>query len=253
MQCNKCSCTIDRNNERYTICEGACAKRYHATCVGLSEATVSAFFSKNVLWMCDQCLLDFCTVRDANSSNEIIREEDIETCCKHQTTCETEIEELKEKVDNIIYTLAAMATQNTQLQPTPDNGHHSTPVSTSVHFSNLLNGTKNGNESMSDNSDLAQSDFDDTFSLFVTNIDRAAKETDVERLVCSCLNIVDSSNIRVRRLVSKQRLHEQDYISFKIVLDKKLKPLAMNPSTWPRNVKFREFENRRTFWKPKHT
>ena len=41
-----------------------------------------------------------------------------------------------------------------------------------------------------------------------------------------------------------------DYVSFKVVLDCNLKTNAMTASTWPRRVKFREFVNRQSTWRP---
>ncbi|KXJ83712.1 hypothetical protein RP20_CCG003344 [Aedes albopictus] len=103
MQCNKCSHTIDRKAERYTVCKETCVKRYHAACVDLSNETMQALFSENVLWMCDECLLDFCNSRDADEDNV-----EADPCCSHQSVCETEIEGLKLKVTEIMETLATM-------------------------------------------------------------------------------------------------------------------------------------------------
>lgn len=105
MQCNKCLHTIDRKKERYT--EGKCAKRYHAQCVGLSEVTVCALFSKNIVWMCDDCLLDFCNSRDDNADNQ-----NVDTCCTHQSTCEAEIEGLNIKVNEIMDVLGTIVSES---------------------------------------------------------------------------------------------------------------------------------------------
>lgn len=249
MQCNKCMHTIDRKRERYTVCEGKCAKRYHAKCVGLSEATVCALFSKNILWMCDECLMDFCNSRDGNVDSQ-----EADTCCTHQSTCEAEIEELKIKVNDIMEALGTMVFETTQQQLDRQKQQHSTPVSSPVHSSHLLHGTRDTSAcaTMSDDSS-PMSDSGETFSLFVTNIDRNATDLDVKNLACKCLNAVDRSQVRVRRLVSKQNENELDYVSFKIDFDKNWKALALKPSTWPKNVRFRAFENRCTVWKPNIT
>lgn len=255
MQCNKCLFAIDRKNERYTICEGRCAKRYHAACVGLSEATISALFSKNILWMCDECLLDFCNTRDASA--EDVKPND---CCTHQSKCEAEIEELKTKVNDVIDVLTTMVSQRSQ--PGAHNHHHppaaSTPVLSSLKSDHLFDGTKetNARDSMS-SSDKgtfeARNDFRDTFSLFITNVDRSTTDDDISKLVCECLNTDDHDEFRVKKLVSNQNLHELDYISFKITLDRKWKSLALQPSTWPKYLRYREFVNRRAIWKPSHS
>lgn len=139
MQCNKCSLAIDRKNDRYTVCEGKCAKRYHAACVGLSEATMCALFSKNILWMCDGCLLDFCSSRDV-----IADDTDTNDCCTHQTNCETEIDELKAKVNDIMDLFTTMISQRSQ--PETYNQQHSTPFSPPSYGNHLFDGTKETNE-----------------------------------------------------------------------------------------------------------
>lgn len=258
MQCNKCSSAIDRKKDRYTVCEGKCAKRYHAACVDLSDDTVNALFSKNVLWMCDECLTDFCNTRDANAEEV---EEATNDCCTHHSTCEAEIEELKSKVNDIIDVLTAMVPQRTQpTQPETCIQHHSTPVLPhSVNSARLFDGTRDTNacESLSvrQNSTSAtatHTDFGDSFSLFLTNVECNTTNADIVKLVCECLSIVDNSKVRVRRLVSMHREREADYISFKVVLESKWKSLAMQPGTWPKNLKFREFVNRYDVWKPNH-
>lgn len=119
MECNHCSLAIDRKSDRYTICEGKCAKRYHAVCVGLSETTVNALFTKNVLWMCDDCLMEFCSTRDANSVEYADIEIDVNS--PHPSTIETieiDIAELKAKVAEITDTLVTIAAC-TQIQQPP--------------------------------------------------------------------------------------------------------------------------------------
>lgn len=134
MQCNKCLHTIDRKKERYT--EGKCAKRYHAQCVGLSEVTVCALFSKNIVWMCDDCLLDFCNSRDDNADNQ-----NVDTCCTHQSTCEAEIEGLNIKVNEIMDVLGTIVSESSRKQFDRQQ-QQSTPVSPSVHSSHLQHGTR---------------------------------------------------------------------------------------------------------------
>lgn len=246
MQCNKCCHSIDRKKERYTICEGKCAQRYHAACVGLSDTTVAALFSKNILWMCDDCLADFCSTRDAHTEDQANND-----CCSNQPSAmEKDIANLESKVAEIVQVLATIAPQSTF------GRIHSTP-NISTRNDILFDGTKN-NESTVTNSYIAlpiaspEECVDQNFSLYLTNIDYHTTENDVSRLVCDCLGLDSNvSPLNVKKLVPRGRANEElDFVSFKIAMNLKFKTLAMKPSTWPTGIKYREFENRRVVWRP---
>lgn len=251
MECNKCTLAIPEK-ERYTICEGKCAKRYHAACVGLSEATMRALFAKNILWMCDECLLDFCSMRDANS--EECADTEIDDTSSHPSTIESDVAQLKSQVAEITETLAAIAAQSTtKPQQLPYEMRHSTPVLSPVQDASLFDGTKTYHNDNSEGISVSQvhSDKNVSFALFLTNIDCHATEDHISRLVCSSLEITNTTKVKVRKLLPRgRRCDELDYVSFKVTLDAELRTLAMKPSTWPLGVKFREFESRHFTWKP---
>lgn len=246
MECNKCLHTIDRKTDRYTICEGRCAKRYHAACVGLAESTVCALFTKNILWMCDACLADYCLTRDAESPLEATIDDN---SMSRENSIESEIACLKSKIEEITETLAAIVPYQRHFV----DKQHSTPISPSSSY-HLMNGTKISslNDANAGATTYDRTVCSNTFSLFVTNVVCSATEEDVRQLVCECLDILDPNTIGVRKLVKMRQLNDtMDFISFKVVLDLKLKPLALQQTTWPIGLKYREFENRRTVWAPK--
>ena len=249
MECKKCSLVIDRKSDRYTICEGRCAKRFHASCVDLAEPTVCALFAKNILWMCDDCLANYCATRDADISISA----EIDDDSNSQTNAiESDIADLKAKVEEIFDTLATLVPHhqkpfNEKLHSTAVPYVPSPPNASSI----LLDGTKVSYTR--DTSELTNhsGQLSDVFSLFLTNVDRHATEEDIQQLVCECLNINDRKNVKIRKLLPKGcSLDDLDFISFKAVFDSKLKCLAMDPETWPVGLKYREFENRCTVWAP---
>lgn len=254
--CNECSHTIDRKKERYTICEGKCAQRYHAACVGLTDTTVAALFSKNILWMCDSCLANYCSTRDTCNDEPVGND----VSCA-QSTVETDIAELKTAVSEIFGRLATLASHSIKPQLQYDTIHQriqSTP-NASVSRDDLLDGMKpcvcdelNVNNSLGGVASIPDtSGTDNTFSLFLTNIECRTTENDVQRLVRSSLEIDYTSKVKVRKLIPRGLANDElDYVSFKITLDSNLKCIAMKPTTWPIGVKFREFENRRLVWRP---
>lgn len=94
--------------------------------------------------MCDACLADYCSSRDATT--DATAEDVIETinCCTHKSLCEAEIEELKTKVSDIVDVLTTMISQRTEQETYRQQ--HSTPVSPAVYNSQLLNGTRDTSE-----------------------------------------------------------------------------------------------------------
>lgn len=93
---------------------------------------------------------------------------------------------------------------------------------------------------------------DDDFSLFLSNIDVSVTERDVHALVVRSLGTPEPERIDVIKLGSNWNTHRAlDYVSFKVMLDKKWKSRALDSSIWPNTVRFREFvkKNNNT-WKP---
>lgn len=238
MNCKKCSNTID-NGEIYTVCEGKCASRFHATCVGVDEDQWNAL-ANNVIWLCDCCMDDFCKYRDR-------QEPRIYDTTNAARSVDEEILDLKAKVTTI---QEILATITVPAIPSSERRKlcHSTPVTSPV-----LRGGTNANVCES-NDQLSQinSFGSNTFDLFLTNIDPFVTEHEISSLACRCLGMNSTDSFDVIKLVSKRRdCTKLDYISFKLVLDKNCKATALNDKTWPKGVKFREFVNRHNeTWRP---
>ncbi|XP_029731753.2 uncharacterized protein LOC115268007 [Aedes albopictus] len=92
---------------------------------------------------------------------------------------------------------------------------------------------------------------DENFDLLLTNIDGSVSEEDVHLMISRCLGTFENERINVRKLVPRWvDCSALDYVSFKIVLNRKWKSAAMMSSTWPGNIRFREFKKLRCPWKP---
>ena len=239
MNCKKCSKSIDKG-EMYTVCEGKCANRFHATCVGVDKDQWNAL-ANNIIWLCDCCMDDFCKYRDRQAPH--VR--DTTTAVR---SVDEEISELKTKVATILETLATITIPTTPSTKKRDHCH-STPVTSAP----CLRGGTNVDVCESDDQ-LSQIHplGSNTFDLFLTNIDPLVTEHEISSLVCRCLGMNSTDSFEVIRLVSKRRDYTKlDYISFKLVLNENCRALAMNDRTWPKGVKFREFLNRHNeTWKP---
>lgn len=253
--CKKCSLSIDHNVQRSVMCEGDCARSFHMECAQLSEKEVTVK-SINYIWLCNECLDSFRKARDDRASREYSREgtgldvsHDMESSGAAQKSMENEIAQLKHAVAGIIETLA----KYTPTVPTANSLlRHSTPVSSNT----LQDGTNASSFSAIDNEGSQQQDgMDDrTFSLLLTNIDANVAVRDVHQMVVQALGVGSNplDHIDVVKLVSHWNSHRStDYVSFKIVLDNRWKRKALDASTWPKRIKFREFVKRQIdTWKP---
>lgn len=242
--CEKCSHSID-NSDLVTVCEGKCAKTFHAACVGVTETDLCAL-SCNIIWICDACMDLFYKMRDRMYADATTNT----TIAQPSRSVDDQINELKCAVTEIANTLAHVI----QKQDVAAPFLHSTPVSSHV----LLDGTREDdmNEDLSSEATEKQSSSllqpPEYFSLYLTNIDKCATESDISMMVSRSLNVPLACCTEIVKLVPKSKNTSLlDFVSFKVLLNTNLKPLAMCPSTWPKGIRYREFVNRVSeTWKP---
>lgn len=237
-QCKKCSADIDMMNCLYTVCEGRCAQKFHATCVGVTENDLCAL-SRNIVWICDDCMIVFCKARDSIA-------ESFKDNGPDKNAITADLEELKSQIDGINNSFAKLSiaiASSSSSKSTQQQQLHSTPI-----------------DSPKPSSSVCMSEFlrspipiwDGTFSLLLTNIDRRVTESEIVSLVSQRLSAPEPECMDVTKLVPRWKNYDHlDYISFKIVLPQRLKLLAMTAATWPHGITFREFINRyKNPWKP---
>lgn len=249
-ECKKCSLSIGAG-ENFTVCEGDCAGVFHAECVGLSEEDVLVLssHSSNIIWLCGECLSRFRRARDNADKRDGLRSPDggmNSSNAANKKSIEDEVNELKDTVAGIVHTLAKLLPSDSSVDSPM---HHSTPVSsfTLQDGNNACSSVVNNDEGL-----RQQCEDDDNFALLLSNIDTSVAECEIHRMVAQALGSQHPEEIDVVKLVSQWKKRRiMDYISFKVVLDKRWRSKAMDPSTWPKGVKFREFFGRRNdTWKP---
>lgn len=236
--CKKCSADIDVMNCLYTVCEGRCARKFHATCVGVTENDLCAL-SKNIIWICDDCMIEFCKARDRIPESSKTQPAD-------ENVFATDFEKLKLQINDINNSFAKLSVaiaSSTSSSTTPRQQRHSTPIDSPK---SLTSSSVCAPECSSVQTR------DETFPLLLTNIDRGVTENEIAHLVSESLCAPKPECMNVTKLVpSWKNCEELDYISFKIVLPKRWKQLAMTATTWPRGLTFREFAHRKKNpWKP---
>lgn len=238
--CEKCSLSIKVECELYTVCEGNCAKWFHADCVGLTENDLCAL-SSNIVWICDACMVLFCRMREKTNI-------DAATNTECSRPVEEEINDLKCAVAKIADMLSNVIQKPTTTAAPP---HHSTLVSSSELLSKTNDEISCEPVQHEPNNSLHALG-SETFAVYLSNIDKCVTENDISVMVSRSLRAPLSCCNDVVRLVPKHKnTNTLDYVSFKVVLEASLKPLALSASTWPRQIKFREFKNRMNeTWKP---
>lgn len=239
----KCSLAIDMKSDLFTICEGLCAKSFHAECVGVIESAVCTF-SSNIIWICDPCMAAFCRFRENYSTVET-------TSTDLPKAIVDDVNQLKNTVAEIVQTLSQLVNIPDPIAP----HNRSTPTSSPKTFdgiNEIISSTKQNPENVQLPTETDESLDENVFSLYLTNIDKRATENDISLMVARQLDVPLAECLEVVKLVPKWRnSNTLDFVSFKIVLDRQLKSTAMTASTWPKGVKYREFVNRfNGIWQP---
>lgn len=238
-KCRKCSQEIKANDNCFIVCNGICAELFHCHCVGLRGMHWKTLkdLSRNVLWMCDCCMDDFLRSKNSNSSET--------TTTMQSKSIEDDINELKIAVASIMDSIASIKNVPVRAPINCESIHSPKQHST------LLDGTAYEPRDTANSDESRHTDDGINFSLLLTNIDSSATESDIQWMVSRAIGLPDPECIDVTKLVSKWKTHSNlDFVSFKVVLPLNYKSCALNPSTWPRNVRFREFIRRSNTWKP---
>lgn len=195
----------------------------------------------NLIWMCVCCMANFNSTKNGSSS---------ETSTAEPTkSIEADVSELKIAVARITDTIASMTKTIPTISPT-NNTEQVRQVHSPPDPITLLNGTASSGDTTTTEESLHTTD-GDCFSLLPTNIDSSATECDVQWMVSHAIGLTTPEHLDVTKLVSKWKTRcNLDFISFKVVLPSKHKFRALNPATWPKNVRFREFVRITDTWKP---
>lgn len=206
---------------------------FHMSCAGVSRALLGYFTShkNNLFWMCVKCAELF-----ENSHFRSI------SVCTQETSPLTSLSEAIKDLRVEIKQLSSKPTpvpappvpQNTAGQPSQTLRARHTPQSAAQY----------GSKETSQNIVTKQNPTagEDKFWLYLSRIRPDTAIEVVSALAKDCLDI--SKDPEVVKLVPKGKdTTGLSFISFKIGLDPELKNIALDPSTWPEGILFREFED----------
>lgn len=133
---------------------------------------------------------------------------------------------------------------------TGHNGIFETSVATQ--FSPLSSTRLQHGSRLDTSADSNESDGNaERFWIFFTKIKNNVSEKQMLDMVCESLCYSSKITPVVKRLVPYWKDPSTlPYVSFKIGIDPMMKTVALLPSTWPRNICFREFYDHLPVWEP---
>lgn len=153
------------------------------------------------------------------------------------------IAELKREIATIHKTLADLTATRLNASSGIDNGQplaHSSPT--------LSEGIKQGCRGAGERRNVV--DTKSKFWLFFTRIKNDVTEDEIRSMVSESLG-PDRDTLLVKKLVPAWKdVSLLPFISYKVGIDPELKQRALCPSTWPRGISFREFQERLDAWEP---
>ena len=226
-KCGKCSCAI--GDAEYIYCDGFCGAtcKFHAQCTGLTDAELEACNNNNVFWMCERCrfLLENARFRSVINSLDAVHYFQQKEYNKTIDDLKATISHLNDSVSSL---LELKKLENESICKTDTPANSDAPLSSTRIVDPAETHTEQRNES---------------FKLFLSNIDPNVTEADISELVSA--RVGTPKPFSVKRLVPAWRhLGDVEYISFKIELDASERGKALSSGTWPPGMRYREFRDR---------
>lgn len=251
------SCANELIEENVVKCGGFCTAQFCLQCSKI-DSTICAKVSSitNLFWMCNACsnMMEKARFRNAMVSTNAAVSQNFDEL-KNEIRCSV-LEEIrleirtnfKQLIDAVPKTPAPVPNvaffgsskrkreNDGKIEPTPKR------------LSQLRRGTDSSGQPAS----VGTTSESNMFWLYLSDISAGTPDECVTELVHQRLG---SRDLKIVKLVAKGKdLRYFNFVSFKVGMPMQLKQKAMQESTWPSEISFREFEERGTsrkvFWKP---
>lgn len=232
-------------------------------CSGLTEEMyVSAKASAHLVWMCTACKNLISKARFANALVSVSKASETVIESIKTEIRESVLEEIKNEIKSNFKTLINSV-------PRTPQSFYRTPLSQPTRSKRLRENDGDddvesrppakamcgvGTCEVATNLVVPETTDQDSakFWLYLSGILPEVPEAKVVELAESQLK---TSNLRVVKLVARGRDPKSlSFVSYKIGMPLELKSIALAAETWPRGIRFREFENlgskRQFFWRP---
>lgn len=259
--CGKCSKAI--RGIEFAKCAGFCEQIYHFACCGLSKQIHDTILA-HTIWICGECkvvannrsLKEICSNGDGITAIDDLKQQMNELNGNVQSLSETvsacvnnsksgfqqfdrQLADTNNKIEMFldkVGTVEVITDAGSQQQRQPYQKHRADVARRAEQ------GAADINIDGLTVSRLVPEEPVPLFWLYLSGLHPQVSVEDIQKVVKSCLTVSDA--VTVVKLVPKGKdLSRVTFISFKIGLSLDLKDTALLPETWPKGIRFREFED----------
>ena len=219
----------------------------------MTEKELDVCNNGNVFWMCERCrcLLENATFRSTINALDAVHFVQQKECNKTIDDLKDTIMHLNDSISSLLNLKKLETAGDSRIDVPAHSGAHLEIASESridvpVNSSAPLSSTQ-----LVDPAEICSEQRNETFKLFLSNIDRNVTEAGISVLVSE--RVGTQKAFSVKKLVPAwQQLANVEYISFKVELDARDREKALSSGTWPYGMRYREFRdrNRDVPWSP---
>lgn len=259
--CGKCVKGI--RGIEYAKCSGFCDQLFHFACCGITRPTYE-LISASALWLCAECrsTLNNRCLKDLLTGSEDItlslKQELEEIKCRlaaisdaiDVSAADTQsklqqfgisLSETKNNVAAVVNKTHATVCEVSNVPPNPSKRRR-VDDNTDRDFASVAQGTGDIDFDGISAPMLIPAAPPALFWLYLSGFHPQVTTEDVEKIIGRCLPIDEP--VRTNKLVPKDAdISKLTFVSFKVGLPPMVKDAALLPATWPKGIRFREFED----------
>lgn len=258
--CEKCANQIVGDSVK---CGGFCSSIVCLKCSGIADSEYSSVRANlHLVWLCTCCKNLLSKARFSNALVSVDKASESVIESMKAEIRESVLAEIKHEIRSNFKTLI------NSVPRTPASNYRTPLVASSKHKRPRENDDVDdisvrrpakamcgiGTDAEITNLVVPETAVDDSnkFWLYLSGILPEVPESKVVELAESKLK---TTNLKVVKLVARGRdTRSLTFVSYKIGMPVELKPIALSTETWPRGIRFREFENmgsqKQFFWRP---
>ena len=259
--CGKCTKGI--RGIEYAKCASFCDQLFHFSCCGITRPTYE-LISASSLWLCiecrstvnDRCLKDLCSGSDViilslkQELDEIKRRLAALSDALDASTVDTQsklqqfgdcLSETKNDVAAVVSKTHATFRDVSKVPRNPLKRRR-VDEDNARDFASVVQGTGDIDIDGISAPMLTPAPTTPLFWLYLSGFHPQVTAEDIEKIVGQCLPI--DGPLRATKLVPKDvDISRLTFVSFKVGLSPTSKDAALLPATWPKGIRFREFED----------
>lgn len=245
--CDRCAKAIKRIDEVIT-CMGFCEHVVHLRCASVDKNLMKTISeSSNLHWICDECVKLMKNARFRNAISSVGNA--INELTKNQEAANAELKTELAKHSEQIARLSNQLNSTTPSQPVDNNrrGHKRRRIDNGLQVDKpLLGGTRSAENVVVATVPPPTA----MFWIYLSRLHPSVESDVVEKITKDGLNCESAKVIPL--IKPGTDVNTLNFISFKVGVDPKYRTAALDPTSWPKGVLFREFEDTRArnYWMP---